>query len=284
MKLHYRLFACLFFIFFIGCKDTKDKNVLVDEQTHDSIENLLIITLDEINHNLEMIREKQGLIVSGNNSEDINKKSEILRNISLINALLEENKKKISELTKQSRQLGSDKSALARIAVQTKSRIEKQENEITSLKMQLALEEYKVADLYNQMDEMLVANEILLSEKNALIEANAQFDKDLNKAFFVYGTYDELRDKNIIEKKGILTIGQQNTLANAFFKNRSYFSEVDVREIKQIPILGKKPKLLTFHPDDSYEIVDANGEYSGINILDAQAFWSVSRFLVVQVK
>jgi hypothetical protein len=264
-------------------REAARKAIEAAEARKDSLERELVGTIDEINKNLDVIRENQGLITGGGSGEDLNKRQSILQSISLINSLLEDNKKKIAELSAQAEALGKEKGAIAMIAKQTRARIEKQESEINSLKQELAMAEFKVADLSVKMDEMQVANEVLLSEKNALIEANAQFDKDLNKAFFVYGTYDELRSKEIIEKKGLIG-GRKNTLATAFFKNRSYFSELDVREVKTVPIQGKKPKLLSFHPEGSYEIKEMPGEYSNIVILDPQEFWSVTRFLVVQVK
>lgn len=90
---------------------------------------------------------------------------------------------------------------MAKMAKQTKLRIEKQEQEIASLKEQLAQAEFKIADLNNKLDEAQVANEVLTSEKTLLTETNTKLDKDLNKAYFTYGTYSELKAKNIVEKK-----------------------------------------------------------------------------------
>ncbi len=255
------------------------------QASRDSLENEFVRTMDDINKNLDIIREKQGLIASPGMSEDLSMKNEILKNISLINSLIDENKKKIEELTKRGKDLDQQNNALSKIAQQTKTRIEKQENEIINLKQLLAMEEFKVADLNVKMDELQVANEILIAEKNSLTEANMHLDKDLNKAFFTYGTAAELQEKKIIEKKGgVLGVGKRNTLANAFYKNRSYFTELDVREVKTIPIQGVKPKLVTFHPEGSYELKETNEQYSSLNIVDPSEFWSTSRFLVIQVK
>ncbi|MDI1355648.1 MAG: hypothetical protein PSX36_12065 [bacterium] len=256
-----------------------------NDPLRDSVESRLVQTIEEINQNLDLIREKEGLINSAENAENLSKKEAILRNISLINVLLDENKKKMIELISQANQLGRENSALVRISKQTQERIEKQEHEIINLKQDLAMEEYKVADLYNKMDEMQVANEVLLSEKNALLDANDQLSKDLNKGYFVYGTREQLVKKEIIEKKGgLLGIGKENALANAFFKNREYFVELDMRDIKTVPIQGKKPKLLTQHPVGSYEWKQKNEEYTSLIITNPQEFWFTSRFLVIEVR
>jgi chromosome segregation ATPase len=261
------------------------QQVATISSSKDSIENEMVKTMDEINKNLDMIRDKQGMVANTSSAESISKKEEILHNISLINALIEDNKKKIDDLTAQSKKLGKQNSAMAKIAKQTKLRIEKQEQEIEMLKQQLAEAEFKLADLNTKMDEVQVANEVLISEKALLTETNSQMDKDMNKAYFTYGTYKELKEKNIVEKKGgFLGVGKKEALASAFTKNRTSFTEIDVREAKSIPIQGKKPKLVTHHPDGSYSWQVAENGYATLNITNPQEFWSTSRFLVVEVK
>jgi hypothetical protein len=259
--------------------------VQMANSSKDSLENEMVKVMDEINKNLDMIRDKQGIVANTPAAENISKKEEILHNIALINALIEDNKSKIDELTSQAKKLGKQNSAMSKLAKQTKLRIEKQEQEIAELKEQLAQAEFKIADLNTKLDEAQMANEVLTSEKTLLTETNTQLDKDLNKAYFTYGTYKELKEKNIVEKKGgFLGVGKKEALASAFTKNRASFTEIDVREAKTIPIQGKKPKLVTHHPDGSYSWqVNENG-FSSLNITKPEEFWSTSKFLVVEIK
>ena len=286
----YPLMLGLTGVLFTACRDEEKEHAMqqvsVLSSSNDSLENALVSTLDEINQNLDMIKDKQGIILNTDGKESISRKASILKNISMINALIEENKQKIEELNEQAKKLGKDKSALVRIAQQTKVRIEKQEEEIALLKQQLADESYKVSDLNKRMDIMQVTNETLTSEKMQLSETNAQLDEDLNKAYFAVGKYKELRDKKLVEKTGgVLGIGKKETLANTFYRNKTSFREVDVRETKIIPIEGKDPKLVTFHPANSYEIIEEkDSKYASIAIKDPDEFWSSSKYLVVEVK
>ena len=53
---------------------------------------------------------------------------------------------------------------------------------------------------------------------------------------------------------------------------------------KTIPLYSKKVNLLSNHPANSYSLdKDANGFYT-LRITNTNAFWSSSRYLVVQVK
>lgn len=260
--------------------------VSVVTSSRDSLENELVVTLDEINQNLDMIRDKQGMIANTTGAESVSKKQAILDNISMINALIADNKEKIDKLEAQAKKLGKEKNALSRIAEQTKVRIEKQEQEIAMLKEQLAQESYKVEDLNRRVNEMQVNNDALAMERNTLTETNSKMDKDLNKVYYTFGTSKDLKSKSLIEKKGgVLGIGKKEALSNAFYQNKSSFTEVDMRDTKTIPIKGKNPKLITFHPSSSYEITeDKDNKLASLTIKNAEEFWSSSRYLVVEIR
>jgi len=237
-------------LMFTACHD-KEREAQLQQQADvaalakDSIADQLVTTLDDINSNLDLIRQKQGIINNNASGENVSKKEAILKNISLINALIEDNKNKMNELTEQAKKFGKEKNAMIKLAKHTQERVVKQEQEIAMLKEQLANESFKVADLNKRMDDMEVNNEVLASEKQMLSDNNAKMDKDLNKGYFTYGTHDELKAKNIVVKKGgFIGIGKKDAVSDEFYKNKASFTEVDIRETKTIPIQGKKPKLV----------------------------------------
>ncbi len=276
---------------FTACKDEEKEHAIeqvsVLNSSNDSLENALVTTLDEINQNLDMIRYKQGIILTSNNKENISKKQAILRDISIINALLESNKAKMEQLTAQSVKLGKERSALSRLAKQTQLRIERQEQEIISLKDQLSKASYQVADLNQKISEVQMSNELLTREKMQLSETNSQLDEELYKGYFIVGDHKNLKEKNLIEKTGgVLGIGKKDALTEAYNKNKMEFREIDIRESRAIAIEGKNPRLITFHPASTYEIVEDkdNNKRSTLNIKVPEEFWSSSKYLVVEVK
>lgn len=94
------------------------------------------------------------------------------------------------------------------------------------------------------------------------------------------GTKSELKsagllDKNVI-KKGIV---------NTEGLNMSIFKKIDIRSTREIKINAYKPKLLTNHPNKSYEMKldeDSEEDITYLKIKDIDAFWSQSHFLVIQ--
>lgn len=66
--------------------------------------------------------------------------------------------------------------------------------------------------------------------------------------------------------------------------NKDYFTQIDIRTDKEIKLYSKSAKLLTNHPEGSYSLVkDAKGQYI-LKITNPNKFWSVSRYLVIQVR
>ena len=60
--------------------------------------------------------------------------------------------------------------------------------------------------------------------------------------------------------------------------------KIDIRTDKEIKLYSKRAELLTTHPAGSYELVkDAKGQLT-LKITNPTEFWSVSRYLVIQVK
>ena len=99
-------------------------------------------------------------------------------------------------------------------------------------------------------------------------------DKQINTAWYVFGTKKELQSQNIYEKGRVL---QSNF-------NKNYFTKIDIRIVKEIKLYSKSVKIMTAHPANSYQLLqDANKQYV-LRINNPQSFWSTSKYLVVLVK
>lgn len=111
-----------------------------------------------------------------------------------------------------------------------------------------------------------------ISKKTVSPEEEA-LEKQLNTAWFVFGTKKELMDQKII-----LDDKLQPTL------NKDYFTQVDIRKETSIKLYSKAAMILTPHSDNSFFLErDSNNQYV-INIIDPEEFWSLSKYLVVRVR
>ena len=88
----------------------------------------------------------------------------------------------------------------------------------------------------------------------------------------------ELKDQKILSS-GFLQ--STKVLDGAF--NKDYFLQIDIREVTRIPLYDKKAKLWSNHPEGTYEFEKgADGNLTFV-ITDTQRFWSLTKFLIVEV-
>ena len=104
-------------------------------------------------------------------------------------------------------------------------------------------------------------------------------DKALNTAYFVFGTMSELRAQKILSGGFLRTT---RVLEDTF--NEDYFIEIDIRETTRIPLYDKEAKLWSNHPKGTYEFEKgADGNLTFV-ITDVTRFWSLTKYLIIEVK
>ena len=144
--------------------------------------------------------------------------------------------------------------------------------------------------LAKNIEELTVENNFLSLEnehQKFLLEDTekiiAQKDDTINMAFYVTGTFDELKESKIVAKEGgIIGIGATKSLQEDFEKGD--FIQVDKRNVKTIPVYSKKAEIITNHSTDSYELIEENGIVNYIKITNPDLFWEKSKFLVIETK
>lgn len=139
---------------------------------------------------------------------------------------------------------------------------------IAELQEELARRDVRIAEL----DDAVTALSQINTSQSEMISKQ---DASINKVFYAFGTSKELREQNIIEARG------KNLLKGDY--NKDYFTEVDLRELKTIPLGARKAKLLTAHPDGSYTLEKDENNVLTLVINNPEDFWSTSRYLVIQV-
>ncbi len=282
MKRYFILLLIAPLLFACGAEETnqpdpaleklKDENLrlLTAATEKDSSINAFVRSLNEIEENLAMIKEKERIVSTHSQNEvefGQTVQDNIINDIQLINDLMEKNKGLIASLKKQlgnaNLQIGEFEKLVERLTVQ----IQEKDAEIATLKEDLA--------------QMNIAMELLSTEYSERVEEVAQKEDELNKAFYAFGTKKELTDAGVITKEGgFIGIGRADKLREDF--NKEYFTEIDVRETTSIPLLSKKAKIITTHPSSAYSI-EGEDRADKLTISNTEEFWSASKYLVVVV-
>lgn len=127
-------------------------------------------------------------------------------------------------------------------------------------------------EVQEQLTEATAQNEVL---SNAVVEQSTA----LNETYILIGTQKELKDWGVLSKGGFL----KKSKFNAGAIDLSLCQRVDIRNVTELPLKSKKPKIHTAVPDGSYHWVSRANDMVTLVIDDATTFWSLSNVLVIQL-
>ena len=63
--------------------------------------------------------------------------------------------------------------------------------------------------------------------------------------------------------------------------DKDFFVISDKRTLTTLPLNATKVKVLSSHPENSYELIEENGQKT-LKINNPDKFWSLSNYLVIQ--
>ncbi len=249
----------------------------------DSIQHLQQTQLDEllgymdivqdVDSSFEAIRESQNMLSMVSYEEGKQGvKQRVQENIYMISNLLAENNAKIAELEEKFNESDLKNTKLQKTINRLKKDLKAKNAEIAKLYKDLVSKNFKIDSLLveNQMVGQRAAELAALSEAQ-LAQLTAQ-DAALHTAYFFMGTRKELKanDINVKDKDS----GYRTSL----------FTPIDIRTFDRLATDSKSAKILTKHPEGSYELVrDAEKKYTLI-IKNPENFWNASKYLIIQIK
>lgn len=251
-------------------------------QVKDSSLTAFITSFAEIEENLRQIRAREMNIevAREENLSPGDLKDRINQNVEEINDLLEENREKIKSLNARlkysGRQNSQLKASMEELQQSLTAKIDEKEGEIVNLKNDLDGLKIEISQLNTNLAMVEKENQ----KKEEVIHEKTE---QLNKAYYVTGTFKELEQEQILSKEGgFLGLGRTEKFnANA---SKNQFSEIDIRETLFFPVEGEEVELVTSHPSDSYRIEKDAEEKTQLVVQDPEKFWKSSRYLVMMVK
>lgn len=237
-------------------------------------------SMSQIRENLNEIKVRQNLISEETRDKETLEEdmhAQIESDLDLISELMDDNRRRLAALNQQIRDADI--------------RVEEFETLISSLKDEIEVKVTEISLLHENMEQLNITNENLTATVHQLEEENNQKIQEieekteqLNAAYYVFGTPDELQDREIIDRKGgFLGLGRTTVLSSNI--NDEYFNKVDITQIENVYIPGQHPSLLSLHPEGSYIIESKEDkDASMIFIEDPEKFWSNTRYLVVTIE
>ena len=213
---------------------------------------------------------QRGAVAEGS----LNAKQQIASDIEFIRKQMEENKEQIAKLQSMLKNSKTNSSQLKRAVESLTQELNAKTQRIEELQAELASKNIRIPDLNAVKSELTAENE-------AKAKTVAEQDKALNTAWFVFGTKKELKDQKILSGSGLFKKGSVLKDGDV---NKDYFTQVDIRTTKEIKLYSKDADILTTHPTGSYALEKDDKDQLTLKITNPKEFWSVSKYLVIQVK
>lgn len=234
----------------------------------------MMSVISEVEANFERIREAEKYISTqtanqGEISQDT--KQRVNDNFNMINEILQRNKRQLDELNKKYNSSNKEVASLKNTINRLNNEMLASAGRLSDLQAELAIKDEQIAQLSQDITSLAVEAE----QQSATIREQ---ERSLNTAYYVFGTVNELKDQKILSG-GFLR--STRVLQDTF--NKDYFLQIDIRETTEIPLLDKSGKLWSTHPEGTYEFVTGNDGNLVFRITDTQRFWSLTKYLIIEV-
>src|SRR5690554_1167655 len=286
MKTTATIFLIFFALLFTACDQVSKESLDIEKnqsdslrnvsETKDSVINEMLGEFNQIRENLKEIRGREGEIQikvrKEGEVEDV--RLSISEDVDRISDLMRKNEQMIDQLNKRLNASNIEMREFKRLIADLNEDIQSKNAEIQRLNKLLEEKEIQLGSLYFTVDSLNTYNKVQAEKLKEKID-------EINKGYFAYGTFKELRDQNVITKEGgFLGLGKSESLKDDF--NQEYFSEVDIRNQKSFLIYANKARLITTHPESSYKFIGEN-KVDSLVIVNPEAFWNASKYMVVVI-
>ncbi len=241
--------------------------------------------LDEIMGTFNTVQEGFRQINAAENRVDMERnalnensatdRQRITEDIQFIAKTMEDNRQQIAKLQSQLKNSSANSAQMKRAVQALTEQLAEKTKRIEELRAELESKNVRIQELDEAVNSLNANLQNISSENEERARVLAEQEKAINTAWFVFGTKSELKAQKILQSGDVLR--------NSDF-NKDYFTEVDIRKMKEIKLYSKRAELLTTHPSGSYALEKDDKNQLTLVITNPKDFWSVSRYLVIQVR
>jgi predicted nucleic acid-binding Zn-ribbon protein len=255
--------------------ETKDAEEAVRAQFESALQSIA-----EIQDSLTVIAPEESRLLRISSKREIGgqmtatQKEQMLNAISDLKSSIKNTKQRIRELETRLKDSQTKVAGLERILDNLKKSMAEREATILTLTARVDSLSMTVTGLR----EDVAQGQAIIAEQEGVI---AEKQKEIGTIYYVIGTKKFLKDKGIItETGGVIGLGKTAQLSGAFTEGD--FTAIDTDQVREVPIGGQQPQVLSGQSRSSYELIGAEG-LAKLHILDAAEFRKV-KYLVIMVK
>jgi len=258
----------------------RDSLMQINAQSNSELEETNSL-INQIEENFRQIREAEKYLTiesktKGEMSNDT--KTRVKDNFEMINDILKKNKADIDKLNQRLKNNSGQMATFKKTIENLNAELTERANTISELQGALSKRDAQIAALETDVKSLSDNVEVLSGQTAEQAAKIKEQDRELNTAYYMFGTSKELKEAKVVTG-GFLA---SSKILNEGIE-KSKFVRVDIRDTQSIPVYDKKAKILSDHPKDSYTLEkDANNKIV-VKITDYKRFWSLTKFLVVEV-
>ena len=225
---------------------------------------------------LDSIALQEGQILRSDEGPTLNRE-QIKKNLDVYKQTLESQRERIAVMEKKLKTNQKYSAHLRSIIASLKQQLAQKDEEIANLRKLVDDKNVDISKLKENVENLRQRNEMQAGLIASQVETiNAQ-DASMHTAYVMIGTKKELK------KQGLLTGGFLKKTKVDFTKvDKSLFKAIDIRHTDKIDIPGKKAKVMTPQPEDSYRI-DQVYKNLVLSVTNPEKFWGVTDFVIIQV-
>lgn len=252
-------------------------SLMAQYDAKDSIINGYMQDISEIQSSIEGLTQQEEMLNrEGANNPEVSQdaKNKIMGDIDAIRQLIDQNKKKLSELQSRVRKSNVKVAELEKMIASLNGQLAQRDSSINALNENVLALNGTITNMQSVIDTIKNEN---ANKAREITEKTTQ----LHTAYYTVGNYKTLRDKKVLSKQGgFLGLGKQKSMVPDF--NQEAFTQIDFTNTKTIEISTKKDaKLVSTHPTGSYTLKKENNKVTALEITNPEKFWGASKYLVV---
>lgn len=269
------LFILMCLVAVASCKQERANADLTAERQRDSLNQIIaqrdneindmMATFNEIEEGFKEINEAEQRVSIAKQGEGASREQRIRENVQFIQSAMAQNRELINKLKRQLRESAFQGDQFKRTIENLTKQLEEKDQQLTQLRAELSAKDIHIAELDEKITGLNTDVSSLQEENTQKATTISTQDKQLNTAWFVFGTKSELKSQKILVDGKVL---QSNF-------NREYFTKIDIRVDKEIKLYSRSAKMLTAHPAGSYSLQQDAGKQYVLRITDPQKFWSI---------
>ena len=195
-------------------------------------------TMNDINEGFREIGEAENRVALAKQGEGADATQRVRENIQFIQSTMKQNRELINKLKEQLRESSFKGEQFKRTIDGLVKQLDAKDQQLQQLRAELDAKDIHISELDETISNLNTNLSSLTDESSQKSQTISIQDRQLNTAWFVFGTKSELKEQRIIEDGRVL---QSNF-------NKNYFTKIDIRVDKDIKLYSKSAKLLTSHP------------------------------------